>query len=147
MSMPKKAPTEETLPEPIGQRRPTHERFRLRDINLLYLSSGALLVLFTWKYTVFAVDQLNAELIPTVPGQEAAAIAALEFDGDDPVLLLGGIAVNVLGHAGSRLWPRVPGFRFPAQDLPPFRSFAKFPFQFVGQPPISTGELTGSPLL
>ena len=67
------------------------------------------------------LQKLNAELIPTVPGQEAAAIAALEFDGDDPVLLLGERLAGVPGafsaalahQAGPRLgWiPRRAGDR------------------------------------
>ncbi|HJR90389.1 MAG TPA: molybdopterin-dependent oxidoreductase, partial [Aeromicrobium sp.] len=71
------------------------------------------------------LQKLNAELIPTVPGQEAAAIAALEFDGDDPVLLLGERLAGVPGafsaalahQAGPRLgWiPRRAGDRSAAE--------------------------------
>lgn len=41
--------------------------------------------------------KLNAELIPTVPGQEAAAIAALDDLGDDAVLLVGERLAGVPG--------------------------------------------------
>ena len=42
------------------------------------------------------LEKLDAELIPTVPGQEAAAIAALDLDGD-AVLLLGERLAGVPG--------------------------------------------------
>ncbi|MFL6090728.1 MAG: NADH-quinone oxidoreductase subunit G [Aeromicrobium sp.] len=68
--------------------------------------------------------KLNAELIPTVPGQEAAALAALELDGQ-AVLLLGerlggapGAFSAALGHAAqSRIgWiPRRAGDRTAAE--------------------------------
>ena len=49
------------------------------------------------------LEKLNARLIPTMPGQEAAAIAALEFDGDDPVLLLGERLAAVPGAFSAAL--------------------------------------------
>ena len=49
------------------------------------------------------LEKLNAELIPTMPGQEAAAITALEFGGDDPVLLVGERLAGVPGAFSAAL--------------------------------------------
>ncbi|HUR09521.1 MAG TPA: molybdopterin dinucleotide binding domain-containing protein, partial [Nonomuraea sp.] len=67
--------------------------------------------------------KLGAELIPTVPGQEAAAIAALADLGDEPVLLLGERLAGVPGAfsaaraQGARIgWiPRRAGDRSAAE--------------------------------
>jgi NADH-quinone oxidoreductase subunit G len=68
------------------------------------------------------LDKLNAELVPTVPGQEAAVIAALDVD-PDAVLLLGerlasapGAFSAALAQQGTVAWvPRRAGDRTAAE--------------------------------
>jgi len=68
------------------------------------------------------LEKLNADLIPTVPGQEAAAIAALELE-HDAVLLVGERLAGVPGalsaacaHGAHAIWiPRRAGDRTAAE--------------------------------